>query len=516
METFLWRVGYLNTGKLKRLSIVFHHSLFDGYSLNNFWLEICRAFDNKCYVPPILSFFDKEKEKVPGWVAEMDKIKSSNYRGKPMRVSVNIERDLWESSFKEFSQIFDWIEASLKPIERHTGEKLRICLPLHNRRTIDDKRGLCGFVNFVPIPPMGSTKSRLRRAYSLARVPLLRLLEHTKNTPVANVMLSYQNINYPGLSGEGIKTRVIFLPPDTDENFFSIHILNFTKGGYVQIALDYSPAFISETGAKWILSYLRESLLIKDQAKLLSHLDTRLSEATGKSCITGDLLDVFKSTAKQKPHKTALIFKGKKISYRDFFNEVKKKADSELSKHEVGSVINLCGVRDEKLIVNILASWHCGLVTCLTLSNIKKAEKIEKSPVLPPQGKLFLYKAATSGTTGSPKTFMISKLAAESNQLGWESLYKCKEGVHLSLAHQTFDVFYGDLIRSILSGGTLVLADESERVDPIQVMSLIETHKVSHLETTPSFAELMIRHTRGWKFIKCFILGSEKNICKFG
>ena len=58
-------------------------------------------------------------------------------------------------------------------------------------------------------------------------------------------------------------------------------------------------------------------------------------------------------------------------------------------------------------------------------------------------------------------------------------------------------------------GGTLVLASEDERLAPQQINRLILEHGVTHLESTPSFIELMLS---GWptsSSLQCLICGSE-------
>ena len=72
-----------------------------------------------------------------------------------------------------------------------------------------------------------------------------------------------------------------------------------------------------------------------------------------------------------------------------------------------------------------------------------------------------------------------------------------------------FDVFFGDLFRSLFLGSTLVLATESERLSPLLISQLITKYQVSHLESTPSFIQLILKNNPRLEGLSHLICGSE-------
>ncbi len=64
----------------------------------------------------------------------------------------------------------------------------------------------------------------------------------------------------------------------------------------------------------------------------------------------------------------------------------------------------------------------------------------------------------TSGSTGQPKGAMITNRSLASAYFAYERAYRLRElDAHLQMASFSFDVFTGDLIRSLLAGAKLVL-----------------------------------------------------------
>ncbi len=134
------------------------------------------------------------------------------------------------------------------------------------------------------------------------------------------------------------------------------------------------------------------------------------------------------------------------------------------------------------------------------------------------------YVAYTSGSTGRPKGVMVSHRSLVNAYLAWEESYRLSRrrradgmlsrrrradgmlsrrrradglpcpGRHLQMASLSFDVFSGDLMRALASGGTLVLCPRELLLVPEELYALIRRQRVDHAEFVPIVANALARH----------------------
>jgi len=97
------------------------------------------------------------------------------------------------------------------------------------------------------------------------------------------------------------------------------------------------------------------------------------------------------------------------------------------------------------------------------------------------------YVLYTSGSTGRPKGVMVTHGNLLNAYFGWESAYRLTEDVrtHLQMASFGFDVFAGDLVRALCSGGTLVLCRKEILLDAAELTELIRRERVDAAEFVP-------------------------------
>ena len=124
------------------------------------------------------------------------------------------------------------------------------------------------------------------------------------------------------------------------------------------------------------------------------------------------------------------------------------------------------------------------------------------------------YVVYTSGSTGAPKGAMISNRSLASAFHAFERAYRLDElSCHLQMASFSFDVFTGDLLRSLLAGATLVLCPLEVLVDPPRLYELMVRERVDAAEFVPATAALLFeyvaRERLSLDFMRLVIVGSE-------
>ncbi|ASZ09481.1 non-ribosomal peptide synthetase [Chitinophaga pendula] len=133
-----------------------------------------------------------------------------------------------------------------------------------------------------------------------------------------------------------------------------------------------------------------------------------------------------------------------------------------------------------------------------------------------PAGTDLAYILYTSGSSGRSKGVMIDHSALLNAADGWLHSYELYAFPVrlLSTASISFDVFCGDVCRSLLSGGTLVIATTAERMAIPTLAALYYEQQIAIFETTPSLMLPMLEHLysegKDISFAKYLILGSDK------
>lgn len=134
------------------------------------------------------------------------------------------------------------------------------------------------------------------------------------------------------------------------------------------------------------------------------------------------------------------------------------------------------------------------------------------------------YVLYTSGSTGRPKGVMVTHRNLVNAYYGWEAAYglggepALSDGrggprSHLQMASFAFDVFAGDTVRALCSGGKLVVCPKEILLDPARLIDLMRREEVDIAEFVPVvFRELIQyaeQHGESLGFFRLAIVGSD-------
>ncbi|MFD7641955.1 amino acid adenylation domain-containing protein [Kitasatospora sp. NPDC059795] len=147
-------------------------------------------------------------------------------------------------------------------------------------------------------------------------------------------------------------------------------------------------------------------------------------------------------------------------------------------------------------------------------------DELDRSPGRPDPGVAVGLDAAayvihTSGSTGRPKAVRVTHRNLASVYAGWRSEYRLDSEVrvHLQMAAQSFDVFTGDVVRALCSGGNLVLVDRDLLFDTARLHRTMVQERVDCAEFVPAVARGLLAHCEReghrLEFMRLLIVGSD-------
>jgi amino acid adenylation domain-containing protein len=108
------------------------------------------------------------------------------------------------------------------------------------------------------------------------------------------------------------------------------------------------------------------------------------------------------------------------------------------------------------------------------------------NPVCVTSPESLLYVIYTSGSTGQAKGVMIKHSSLTNAYFAWEEAYQLLSlRSHLQMASFSFDVFSGDFVRALCSGGKLVLCPRDFLMEPERLYSLMQKEQIDCAEFVP-------------------------------
>ncbi|WOX15494.1 non-ribosomal peptide synthetase [Streptomyces sp. N50] len=125
------------------------------------------------------------------------------------------------------------------------------------------------------------------------------------------------------------------------------------------------------------------------------------------------------------------------------------------------------------------------------------------------------YVIYTSGSTGNPKGVAIEHANVRHICEAWDERYGLRDLRlrFLSVSSLSVDLFFADLIRSILFGGVLVIAPKEVATEPSDLLDLIEETGATGIEIVPSLLNAVLQEVErrgdGFPGLRLISVGSE-------
>ncbi|MFB2973201.1 amino acid adenylation domain-containing protein [Aerosakkonema sp. BLCC-F183] len=165
--------------------------------------------------------------------------------------------------------------------------------------------------------------------------------------------------------------------------------------------------------------------------------------------------------------------------------------------------------------LSLVNSFEETAVICLDENWDKIARESESNPVSRSTSDNLAYIIYTSGSTGQSKGVMVEHGSLVNAYLAWKEIYQLSEQptCHLQMASFSFDVFTGDMLRALCSGGKLVLCDREHLLDAEKLYHLMLREKVDCAEFVPAVLRNLIQYLeeseQRLEFMRLLVCGSD-------
>ena len=446
--------------------------------------------------------------------------------------------------------------------------------PILNRSNFREKSMTGMFISIMPfVVNIGKSTSFLdlcknlakdqKKMYRHIRFPYHEILEYIRKTHnfsdnLYDIIFSYQNATVPSFCK--------WLPSHSQAESLQIHIKNVAKEtNNLSVHYDFLTDIFSEKDIELMHERILELInqVIDSPEKDINDLEiisnsekkllNKFNDTKAKYDKNSNIVKAFEHIVKKYPKNIAVKDKNNSYTYEELNNKANYLAKYILDRNIETDVIAFSLKRSVDIIVAILAILKSGhtympidpeypterinfmlensktklLITnesfykkidykenCIYFENLIFDDKTKNLKIDIPYDK-HCYIMYTSGSTGIPKAVTINHynvlnfVKAMQESLDYEP---SKNSKVLSVTTVCFDIFVFELYPTLLSGLTLVIADELESRSPKLLSDIIKKHKISKILTTPSRIELLFSDNSYLDSLTCikeFLLGGE-------
>lgn len=398
--------------------------------------------------------------------------------------------------------------------------------------------------NFTDL--LSEIKKELRECYRHQQLSLGEILSvagngYSDNESLYELFFSYMK-HETSEQFNDFDTRSVMLTNQNEKKALSISVSEFSDIQDVKIDFDYRlDIFDSVFSIDNVIEHFNN--LISD---ILNNCDQNIAETefiserekekilfefnnSKQSYCTDKLVhQLFEEQVEKTPENIAVSFMDRSLTYRELNNRSNRLARV-LRANDISSnvIVGIMVDRSLDMLVGILAIMKAGgaylpidptypkdrinymlhdsaasiLLTQTELldgiefiGDIVSIENMDNSKFdninLEPINKItdLVYVIYTSGTTGKPKGVMVEHQNFLNISYAWKEEYNLEQmDIRLlQMASFAFDVFSGDLSRTLFNGGEMIICPSDVRMDPRSLYALIIKHRINIFESTPS------------------------------
>ena len=411
------------------------------------------------------------------------------------------------------------------------------------------------------------------RFYPLAEIKRLRSgAELFETTFTYNHFTISEQGPDPGVTA--LRERTAF---ELDEAGIGVGILasgldaNSPREMRCQLGVSYNPEQFDAAFATKVLRYLEAALaailadvdavadvMTSTDSALVRALDREPREPPAGQTLVSELARL----VRQYPDSTAGEFGNDRISYTQL-DERSSLLAARLGAQGVvpGAIVGIDWAPGQEMLIGMLAVWKCGGAFLVLDSIQQPAQRLQvilaeagvrdvlcvgsdrlayipdgirvsridsllkgsldsharRSLVgIEPSAASFAYVVYTSGSTGTPNGIAVTHANLLSYVQATQRRYEVGAGERVvQFANTGFDVFIEELAASVLSGGTLVMAERTELLDPDKFWRFVDKRKITFGALPTSFWNVLCleigRLRKGWRpaRLRNLVLGGE-------
>ncbi len=163
---------------------------------------------------------------------------------------------------------------------------------------------------------------------------------------------------------------------------------------------------------------------------------------------------------------------------------------------------------------HLAADLDLGKIVYLDADLGEIAQESKSPPNITVAPENLAYLIYTSGSTGLAKGVMVTHSSLTNAYFGWEAAYQLPNiSCHLQMANFCFDVFVGDIVRALCSGGKLVVCPRDYLLEPAALYALLCQHQVDCAEFVPAVLTNLVQYLTKTQqrldFMRLVICGSD-------
>ncbi len=582
----LLRVGLIRISKEKHIMMFdIHHIISDGISIGIFIKDLMAFYQDQTLTPLELQYKDyavwqQNEEQKRGFenhkqfwtemfselppVLELptDRIRPKiiNYRGNLFEFTLNSKQTKGLNALAKTSgtTMFSVILAAYKVlIYKLTGQKdLIVGTSVAGRNHSDIENVMGVFLNSLPlrndIRDNDSFNKLLLRinenslsSFEHQNYPYeeliddLNIIRDTARNPLFDVMFEYANFEQPEPVFSGLE--LIPYPYEYNVSKFDLTLHANEKEDHIALDFQYSTdLFDRSTVENFVTYFIRiidqvtsdediriDTIGLMETAELDELKKLNSSELSFE--IDQDIVSLFESNVSRNPERTAVVFEGVELSYKEL-NEQSNQIANYLrqQKIEKGDIVGLILDRSIDMIAGILGVLKSGgaylpidpklpfervnyllessstrllvghkrhldnyknVIDVHDIKNVFSQTKNNENLQIDRSLSDLAYCIYTSGSTGTPKGVLVEH-SNVMNLVGGLSrtVYEGFEpGLHVGLlASYSFDASCQQIFGALLQGHSLYISSEEQRMDGLELYSFYKENRIAISDGTPT------------------------------